>query len=65
MKQSSIQTRSEETGLGFHESIAKAFERAYNDHTVHKISFTVNGEDVIFDRNIGYSHQTSWVYRVD
>lgn len=41
-----IQTRSEENGLKFHQSVREAFEHAKKDKTVWKVSFTVDGEQV-------------------
>ena len=41
-----VQTRSEETGLRFHDSIKQAFEHAARDKTVWKVSFSVGDERV-------------------
>jgi len=41
-----VESRSEETGLRFHNSIKQAFERAEKDQTVWKISFSAGGERV-------------------
>jgi len=45
-----VQTRSEENGVEFFETIAEAFTHAINDKTVWKVSFTHRGERFRFVR---------------
>ena len=50
-----IQTRSEKTGLCFHNTLQNALDAAKKDHSIWKISFSLqNGERVRMIRNNGH-----------
>jgi len=53
-----IQTRSEETGIKWFETVKEAFDKAEKDKTIWKISFSMNDEQVRFVRRTN----NSWVF---
>lgn len=61
-----IQTRSEKTGLAYHNSMGEALEAAQRDKTIWKISFSVMGEQIRLVKRLKFTDDTieqyNWVY---
>jgi hypothetical protein len=62
-----IQTRSEETGIEFFDTLEEAMDHAEKDKTVWKISFSLDGEAVRFVRKIDNKeyvgkYTSAWAY---